>query len=94
MAGSGSIEHITTEAVAEALLVIFSRLGFSDEILSDRESQFTSQSMEEVTKLLDNTQVFTSVYHPMSKGICEKSNGSLKQILGGITADHPGDWDK
>lgn len=54
MAGSGSIEHITTEAVAEVLSVIFSRLGFSDEILSDRESQFTSQSMEEVNKLLDN----------------------------------------
>ena len=36
------LKSISTEAVAEALVEIFLRLGIRDEILSDRGSQFTA----------------------------------------------------
>lgn len=45
-----ALSGIETERVAEALLSIFSRLGFPREILSDRGSQFTSDLMHEVCR--------------------------------------------
>lgn len=50
--------------------------------------------MRQMTKLLNITQVFTSVCLPMSNGICEKFNRYLKQILGKVTAHHPSSWNK
>lgn len=42
---------IETERVAGALVDIFSRVGLPKEMLTDQDSQFTSDEMEEVTHL-------------------------------------------
>ena len=55
---------IEIERVAEALLEIFSRVGFPKEVLSDRGIQFTSDLMKEVTRLVSITQLFTTPCHP------------------------------
>ena len=46
------LEKIDTESIAEALMGIFSRVGFPREILSDNGTQFVSQVMREVTRLI------------------------------------------
>ena len=46
------LKNIDTETVAEALVDIFSRLGVPEEILSDLGTQFVSECMKEVTRLL------------------------------------------
>ena len=46
------LKKIDTETVAEALVDIFSRLGVPEEILSDLGTQFVSDCMREVTRLL------------------------------------------
>ena len=43
-----ALPKIETEWVAEALLDVFSRVGFPTEKLSDKGSQFTSDLMKEV----------------------------------------------
>ena len=84
------LEKIDTESIAEALIGIFSRVGFPREILSDNGSQFVSQMMKEVTRLISVKQLFSSPYHPMANGLCEKCNGTLKKI----SNEQPKEWDR
>ena len=51
-----ALKDITTNTVAEALLEIFSRVGLPLKVHSDRGSQFTSDMMQEVYRLLSNSQ--------------------------------------
>ena len=76
-----ALPNIETERVAEALLDMFSRVGFPQEILSDRGGQFTSEMMAEVCQLVSIKQLFTTAWHPMCNGLCEKMNGTLKSML-------------
>ena len=46
------LKNIDTETVAEALLDMYSRLGFPEEVLSDNGTQFISECMEEVSSYL------------------------------------------
>ena len=85
---------IDTERVAEALLEIFSRMGVPEEILSDMGTQFTSGLMREVSRLLSVRQITTTPYHPMTNGMVERFNGTLKQMLKRVCADRPRDWDR
>ena len=46
------LKKITTEAIAEALLHIYSRVGIPEEVLKDQGTQFMSECMQEVSRLL------------------------------------------
>ena len=67
-----ALKNIETTTVAEALLDIFSRIGFPQEILSDQCTQFTSNMMAEVSRLISLKQVTTTPYHAMANGLNEK----------------------
>nr|XP_054755693.1 uncharacterized protein LOC129261667 [Lytechinus pictus] len=75
------LRNIDTSSVAEALLSIFSRVGFPKEMLTDRGSQFTSGVMKEVSRLLSLRHIMTTPYHPQCNGLVEKFNGTLKRML-------------
>lgn len=62
------LKNIDTETVAEALVDIFSRLGILEDILSDLGTQFVSDCMKEVARLLSIKQLTTTPYHPMCNG--------------------------
>ena len=83
------LEKIDTESIAEALMGIFSRVGFPREILSDNGTQFVSQVMMEVTRLISVKQLFSSPYHPMANGLCEKCNRTLKKMLIRMCSEQP-----
>ena len=63
-------------------------------MLTDQGSQFTSEVMKEVSRLLSLKQITTTPYHPMCNGLVEKFNGTLKQMLRRMCAERPKDWDK
>ena len=44
------LKKITTEAVAEALLDIYSRVGIPERVLTDQGTQFMSECMQEVSR--------------------------------------------
>ena len=75
------MKRIDTETVAEALVDIYSRLSVPEETLSDQGTQFISDCMKEVCRLLGVTQFTTTPYHPMCNGLVEKFNGTLKKML-------------
>ena len=88
------LRSITTEAIAEALVEVFSRTGLPDEILSDNGSQFTSDVMRQVCRMLSISQLHSSVYHAEGNGLVERFNGSLKSMLRRLMFDKPSDWDR
>lgn len=89
-----ALKNIDTETVAEALVDIFSRIGIPQEILSDRGSQFTSDLMKEICRLLSVKQLMTTPYHPQCNGLVERFNGTLKGMLKRLATDRPKDWDR
>ena len=81
---------IETVDVAEALVSIFAGVGIPREILSDRGSQFTSDLMKEITRLLSIKQLTTTPCHAMCNGLVDKFNGTLKSMLKRMTHERPG----
>ena len=89
-----ALPRIKTERAAEALLDIFSRVGFPTKILSGKGSQFTSDLMEEVRRLISLKQLFTTPYNPKCNGLCERMNGVLKNMLKKMCQEKPKHWDR
>jgi len=71
---------------------MFSRLGISEEILSDLGTQFVSDCMKEVACLLSIKQLTTTPYHPMCNGMKEKFNGTLKITVKRLCSEQPRLW--
>ena len=86
------LKNITSVDVAEALLSIFSRLGFPREILSDQGSQFNSDLMKQFHALCGTKAVRTSPYHPQANGTVERFHGTLKAMLKKIIYKQPRAW--
>ena len=84
-----ALKRIDTPTVAEALVDMFSRLGIPEEILSDLGTQFVSECMEEVNRLLSIRHLTTTPYHPMCNGLVERFNGTLKSMLKKLCAEQP-----
>ena len=88
------LHSIDAEHIAEELVKIFSRVGIPQEILTDQGTNFMSQLLKEVYRLLRIDGVRTSPYHPQTDGLVERFNQTLKNMLR-RTALHEGkDWDK
>ena len=73
-----ALKRIDTETVAEALIEIFSRIGFPVEILLDQGSQFTPDLLKEISRLLSIKQLFTTPNDPKCNRLYERMNGVLK----------------
>ncbi|XP_068205363.1 uncharacterized protein [Palaemon carinicauda] len=89
-----ALRNIDTVSVAEALMEIFCRVGIPKEIISDRGTQFKSDLMSEINKLLCIKAIYTSPYHASCNGMVERMNGTLKNMLKKICIDNPNGWDK
>ena len=89
-----ALPSIEAERVAEGLMEVFSRLGFPNEMLSDNGTQFTAGVMREAARLVGVRQFYTTPYHPMANGACERFNGTLKQMLRRMCQERPKDWDR
>ena len=81
------LKKITTEAVAEALLDIYSRVGIPEEVLTDQGTQFMSECMQEVSRLLSIKGLTSTPYHPICNGLVERWTGTLKSMLKRLCQD-------
>ncbi|XP_038074478.1 uncharacterized protein LOC119742537 [Patiria miniata] len=88
------LRNIETVTVAEAMVDVFTRVGLPNEILTDQGSQFTSELMREISRLLSVRQLTTTPYHPSCNGLVERFNGVMKQMLKRLCAEKPRDWDR
>lgn len=89
-----ALRNIDANTVAEELLSFFARVGVPEEILTDQGTNFTSQLLKEVYRLLQIKPIRTTPYHPQTDGLVERFNGTLKAMLRKTTAEEGKDWDK
>jgi transposase InsO family protein len=82
------------DKVADELMAMFSRLGVPRIIRSDRGSNFTSQLVTELEKRMGCAPRFTTPFHPMANGQCERFNQTLKSMLKSFMTDEPKRWCK
>ncbi|XP_042857013.1 uncharacterized protein LOC122243473, partial [Penaeus japonicus] len=88
------LKKIDSITIAESLVEIFARVGIPKEMLSDRGTQFRSDLMAEVNRLLSIKALYTTPYHPSCNGAVERLNGILKSMLKKLCTDKPKDWDR
>ena len=88
------LHSIDAEHTAEELVKLFSRVGVPKEILTDQGSNFNSQLLTEVYRLLKVKPIRTSPYHPQTDGLVERFNQTLKTMLRKCAMEEGKDWDK
>ena len=88
------LKETSTTTIAEELLNIFSRVGLPLVLLSDGGSQFTSEQMEEILRILGIKHSVATPYHPQSNGLCERANATIKTMIKKLSLDNPTAWDR
>ena len=88
------LKNIDTVTIAESLVEVFCRVGVPKEILSDRGTQFKSDLMCKIHRILSIRAIFTSPHHAACNGTVERMNGVLKSMLKKVCVDNPTDWDR
>ena len=89
-----ALRSMDAENVAEELVRMFARVGIPQEILTDQGSNFTSQLLAEIYRLVHVKALRTSPYHPQSDGVVEWFNQTLKQMLRRTANEEGKDWDR
>ena len=88
------LRRIDSETVAEALVKMFSAVGYPKQLTTDNGTQFTSGMFEAFLKLIGAKHLKTPVYHAQSNGLVERFNGTLKNVLKKLTSERVKDWHK
>ena len=88
------LRSVDAEHVAEELVKLFTRVGVPAEILTDQGSNFMSQLLREVYRLLHVEPIRTSPYHPQTDGLVERFNQTLKAMLKKAASEDGKDWDR
>ncbi len=65
-------EAIDASRIAEELVKFFSKFGIPEEILTEQGSNFTSQLLAEIYKMLHIHPIRTTPYHPQTDGLVER----------------------
>lgn len=88
------LKSIKAKSVAFCLVQLFARVGFPQEILTDQGSNFMSNLLKQVYKLLGIRSLRTTPYHPQTDGLTERFNQTLKQMLRKVVDKNGADWDQ
>ena len=89
-----ALKSIDAARIAEELLKLFARVGIPDEILTDQGSNFTSQLLTEIYRMLHVHPIKTTPYHPQTDGLVERFNKTLKSMLRKVVSKEGKDWDQ
>ena len=87
------MKHIDAVSVGEELVKLFSRVGVPREILTDQGTNFTSQLLVELYRMLHIQPIRTTPYHPQTDGLVERFNQIWKMMLRKTAVKEGMDWD-
>ncbi|GBM48414.1 Retrovirus-related Pol polyprotein from transposon 412 [Araneus ventricosus] len=88
-----AVSDITAMSVVDALLQIFSRMGFPKEIQHDQGTSFMSELTTEFFERFGVRVVHSSTYHPQSNPV-ERFHRTLGRILRVLCSEEGPDWEK
>lgn len=63
-------------AVAQELATLFTRVGFSKQVVPDQGMVFMGKSMKALAQMVGLQTLYTMVYHPQTNGLVEHFNGT------------------
>lgn len=87
-------KHADATTVANFLIYsIGLTFGFPQRLLSDRGTQFLSEIISELLRLLKIKKVNTSGYHPSCNGQSERTNQIVLNLLSKFSYEEPNRWD-
>lgn len=90
-----ALPNHTAITVADTLVTeVFTKLGLPRILHSDQGTEFQSQLLRELCKLLEIKQTRTAPYHPQSDGIVERFNRTLINMLAKFCAENKDTWDQ
>ena len=88
------IKDQKAETVARVLVEeVICRHGAPERLLSDRGSNFLSELVAEVCRLMQIKKINTSGYHPQTDGLVERFHRTLISMLSRYVEKHARDWD-
>jgi transposase InsO family protein len=88
-------QMVTAAEVAQLVYDNVVRLhGFPENIVSDRDSRFTSKFWQALWKLSGTKLMMSSSYHPQTDGQTENVNRAVQDILRAYVKDNRKDWDR
>jgi len=88
-----SIKAVTEEKVAEFLREnIFYKFGYPRELVTDQESKFTSNLIEDLLAHHKIKHKTSTPYHPQANGQVEVTNRALEGILTKVVSSDRKDW--
>jgi hypothetical protein len=82
------------KTVANALVDIFTTMGFPKRLHSDRGSQFTSQLLKELCELYFIEKSTTTAYHPQGNGVVERLHQFFKHAVASFVSHDNRIWDE
>lgn len=88
------LKTVRAKPIALCLVQFFSRVGFPQEILTDRGTNFMSRLLKDVYQLLGIRGLRTTPYQPQTDGLTDGFNKTLKQMLRKFVNDTGSDWDQ
>ncbi|KAM7298704.1 uncharacterized protein ISCGN_019278 [Ixodes scapularis] len=86
------LKEVNSTNVVDALLSIFSRVGFPLEIQCDNGSVFTSALTTTFLEKCGIKLIHSSICHPQSNSV-ERMHGALKRVLRALCFEHQTDWE-
>jgi len=88
------LKQHTAKDVALALMSVWSRFGFCEEIQSDQGTDFMSELMQVFLTDFGIAQIKSSITHPQSQGASERFHATLKNMLRALSDQFPENWDQ
>ena len=67
--------------------------GAPKELLSDNGGCFTAKFFQDVCRILNVHNLYTTTYHAQTNGQVERYNRTIKAAIRSYLGDHPKDWD-
>ena len=88
------LKKFTVVSVVEELISLFARCGVPKEILTEQGTNFTSQLLQVLYKLLGVKPIRTTPYLPQTDGLVERFSKTLNGLLWRIVQGEGWEWEK
>ncbi|KAJ8352126.1 hypothetical protein SKAU_G00236020 [Synaphobranchus kaupii] len=88
------LRTMAIKGIARELMLLFSRVGLPEKILTDKGTPFMSRIMRDLCQLMKVTQLRTSVYYPQTDGLAKRFNQTLKKMLKTTMEADGRNWDQ
>lgn len=82
----------TAKAVAQEVAVLFTRVGFPKQIITDKGMVFMGKTLKALAQMVELQMLHTTVYYPQTNGLVQRFNRMFKRMLKKFIQRGSQDW--